>query len=71
MVIGDGRMVKVICWYDNEWGYSNRCVELAGKVLPNGGAGAAPRSLASTRQASATPTSRAGASSSGSTSTSR
>jgi glyceraldehyde 3-phosphate dehydrogenase len=33
MVIGDGRMVKAIAWYDNEWGYSNRCVELAGKVL--------------------------------------
>ena len=28
MVI-DGRMVKVVAWYDNEWGYSNRCVELA------------------------------------------
>jgi glyceraldehyde 3-phosphate dehydrogenase len=32
MVI-DGRMVKAIAWYDNEWGYSNRCVELAAKVL--------------------------------------
>jgi glyceraldehyde 3-phosphate dehydrogenase len=33
MSIGDGRMIKVVAWYDNEWGYSNRCVELAGKVL--------------------------------------
>ncbi len=32
MVI-DGRMVKTVAWYDNEWGYSNRCVELAAKVL--------------------------------------
>lgn len=27
-VIG-GRLVKVIAWYDNEWGYSTRCVDLA------------------------------------------
>ncbi len=27
MVI-DGNMVKVLSWYDNEWGYSNRCVDL-------------------------------------------
>ena len=32
MVI-DGRLIKVVAWYDNEWGYSNRCVELAAKVL--------------------------------------
>jgi glyceraldehyde 3-phosphate dehydrogenase len=32
LVLGD-RMVKAIAWYDNEWGYSNRCVELAARVL--------------------------------------
>ncbi|HKJ92919.1 MAG TPA: type I glyceraldehyde-3-phosphate dehydrogenase [Longimicrobiales bacterium] len=31
MVIG-GRMLKVLSWYDNEWGYSCRCVDLAVKV---------------------------------------
>ncbi len=28
MVVGE-RMVKVVAWYDNEWGYSNRVVDLA------------------------------------------
>ncbi|MCB0861068.1 MAG: type I glyceraldehyde-3-phosphate dehydrogenase [Solirubrobacterales bacterium] len=31
--IGDGTLIKAVSWYDNEWGYSNRCVELLGKVL--------------------------------------
>jgi glyceraldehyde 3-phosphate dehydrogenase len=29
------RTVKVIAWYDNEWGYSCRCVDLAARVLPS------------------------------------
>ncbi|MFN2617612.1 MAG: type I glyceraldehyde-3-phosphate dehydrogenase [Thermoleophilaceae bacterium] len=32
MVI-DERLVKLVAWYDNEWGYSNRVVELAQRVL--------------------------------------
>lgn len=28
----DGNLVKVIAWYDNEWGYSNRLVEMAIEV---------------------------------------
>ena len=29
----DGTMLKVVAWYDNEWGYSNRVVDLVQKVL--------------------------------------
>jgi glyceraldehyde 3-phosphate dehydrogenase len=29
----DGTMVKVIAWYDNEWGYSNRVIELVQRLL--------------------------------------
>ena len=32
MVI-DEQLVKVVAWYDNEWGYSNRVVDLAERVL--------------------------------------
>jgi glyceraldehyde 3-phosphate dehydrogenase len=29
----DGTMLKVVAWYDNEWGYSNRIVDLVQRVL--------------------------------------
>jgi glyceraldehyde 3-phosphate dehydrogenase len=32
----EGNMVKVLSWYDNEWGYSMRCVDLAGYVAEKG-----------------------------------
>jgi len=31
MVIADNK-VKVLAWYDNEWGYSMRVVELAEQI---------------------------------------
>ncbi len=38
MVIG-GNMVKVVSWYDNEWGYSSRVVDLIAKTHALGYAG--------------------------------
>ncbi|MBN3524525.1 type I glyceraldehyde-3-phosphate dehydrogenase [Paenibacillus apiarius] len=35
MVIGDN-MVKVVSWYDNEWGYSNRVVDLTAYIAKKG-----------------------------------
>jgi glyceraldehyde 3-phosphate dehydrogenase len=32
----DGDFVKVLSWYDNEWGYSNRCVDLLMKLVARG-----------------------------------
>ena len=35
MVIG-GNMVKVLAWYDNEWGYSCRLADLAAYIIDKG-----------------------------------
>jgi glyceraldehyde 3-phosphate dehydrogenase len=32
----DGDFVKVLSWYDNEWGYSNRCVDLLKLMVKKG-----------------------------------
>ena len=32
----DGDFLKVLSWYDNEWGYSNRCVDLLLKIVARG-----------------------------------
>jgi glyceraldehyde 3-phosphate dehydrogenase len=32
----DGNFVKVLAWYDNEWGYSNRCVDLLRFLVEKG-----------------------------------
>ena len=32
----DGDFVKILAWYDNEWGYSNRCVDLLSYMAKKG-----------------------------------
>ena len=32
----DGDFIKVLSWYDNEWGYSARCVDLARRMVERG-----------------------------------
>jgi glyceraldehyde 3-phosphate dehydrogenase len=32
----DGDFLKVLSWYDNEWGYSSRCVDLLRKLVARG-----------------------------------
>jgi glyceraldehyde 3-phosphate dehydrogenase len=43
-IVTDGTQVKVLAWYDNEWGYANRLVELAEIVAK--GLSAGPGALA-------------------------
>jgi glyceraldehyde 3-phosphate dehydrogenase len=35
-MVMEGNMVKVVSWYDNEWGYSNRVVDLIGYIAKKG-----------------------------------
>ena len=32
-VVMDETLVKLVAWYDNEWGYSNRVVDVAQRLL--------------------------------------
>lgn len=35
-MVQEGNMVKVLSWYDNEWGYSNRVVDLINYIIKKG-----------------------------------
>ena len=39
----DGTFAKVFGWYDNEWGYSNRVVDLVAYIASKSGAALAAR----------------------------
>ena len=32
----EGDFIKVLSWYDNEWGYSSRCVDLLRQLVARG-----------------------------------
>ena len=55
-IVLDGNFFKVVAWYDNEWGYSNRCVELAASARAPAGSSVseaerAPFTVESVREA--------------------
>ena len=61
-MVTDGTQVKVLAWYDNEWGYANRLVELAAQVAscrpPIGDEHAPARATCATTRWSPAPTGR-------------
>merc|ERR1711924_360306 len=61
MVMGDD-MVKVVAWYDNEWGYSQRVVDLA-ELVADKPAPPSPPATPSRTTARATPAPRSASSS--------
>ena len=52
-MVVDGTQVKILAWYDNEWGYANRLVELARNVAaePRRDVRRAPRAAAAAERA--------------------
>ena len=35
-MMSESRMLKVLSWYDNEWGYSNRIIDLLNMIISKG-----------------------------------
>ncbi|QXM05688.1 type I glyceraldehyde-3-phosphate dehydrogenase [Crassaminicella indica] len=35
-MVMDGNMAKIVSWYDNEWGYSNRVIDLVSYIISKG-----------------------------------